>query len=454
MLVSISAENFLSFGRKTEFSFSADKSIKTQNIYKKKRVISADKSNPLLKCSLIYGANSAGKSNLVKLFQFVKQVFSDSDFLSSEQYFNNYNRLIEYGLHSPTKITIVLFIQKKYYEYCLSYDDKSIIQESLTKIEKTESLIFKNERGIDLKKYERTGSLFGNKNGFNTYYYDIVLSENPYELILANPINDEAIKSILRYFQNIHIENNYDLKFEGLKELINNKTANFQRKFEELISSANCGIMKPDIKSTPLEKYYSNERDKYDILNVKNEIFKSLNDDYLTFDEQTGDFVYFKRISEELIEAYWIEYLHANNHNEPVRFTKKMESSGTRKFIDLVPLFLSVQNTESLVVIDEVENSMHPVLIKEFLTKFMEQDFKGQILMTTHESHLLDQNIYRQDEINFITNKDFKADIYRLSDFDIRTEINIEKGYLNGRFGAIPFTANIRDLNWDEDVNS
>jgi hypothetical protein len=80
-----------------------------------------------------------------------------------------------------------------------------------------------------------------------------------------------------------------------------------------------------------------------------------------------------------------------------------------------------------------------------------DQDTKGQLIFTSHESNLLDLNIFRQDEIWFVEkdNKLGESKMYSLSEFKPRYDLNVRKGYLTGRFGAIPFLANLQDLNWD-----
>ena len=79
------------------------------------------------------------------------------------------------------------------------------------------------------------------------------------------------------------------------------------------------------------------------------------------------------------------------------------------------------------------------------------QNTKGQLIFTSHESNLLDLDIFRQDEIWFVEkdNKSGDTKMYSLSEFKPRYDLDIRKGYLKGRFGAIPFLAKLHDLNWD-----
>ena len=93
---------------------------------------------------------------------------------------------------------------------------------------------------------------------------------------------------------------------------------------------------------------------------------------------------------------------------------------------------------------------MHPILIKDIIENLSNSETaKGQLVFTTHESCLLDQEILRPDEIWFAQKDEAQAtQLYPLSDFNIHKTASIEKGYLNGRYGGIPFLANLKDLNW------
>ena len=89
-------------------------------------------------------------------------------------------------------------------------------------------------------------------------------------------------------------------------------------------------------------------------------------------------------------------------------------------------------------------------MIKELMRSVSEsKQARGQLLFSTHESSLLDQSIFRPDEIWFAQkDADSSTKLYPLSDFNIHNTANIENGYLQGRYGGIPFLSNIKDLNW------
>jgi AAA15 family ATPase/GTPase len=106
----------------------------------------------------------------------------------------------------------------------------------------------------------------------------------------------------------------------------------------------------------------------------------------------------------------------------------------------------------SVVVIDEIDQSIHPSLLKSLIRKIMnEERMNGQLIFTTHESNLLDLDIFRQDEIWFAEKKSTgETSLYSMSDFKPRYDLDVRKGYLNGRFSAIPFLGNLMDLKWEQ----
>jgi len=97
--------------------------------------------------------------------------------------------------------------------------------------------------------------------------------------------------------------------------------------------------------------------------------------------------------------------------------------------------------------IDEIDRSLHPMLAWKFLEFFLKSDAQHQIIVTTHESNLLDLNLLRRDEIWFAEKGTNGAThLYSLSDFKPRKDLDIRKHYLQGRFSAIPFLGNFEHL--------
>lgn len=141
---------------------------------------------------------------------------------------------------------------------------------------------------------------------------------------------------------------------------------------------------------------------------------------------------------------------HRSKNGSAPDFQLEEESDGTRRLFDLLPALELIINQEVVFFIDEIGRSLHPALLKAFLRLFLSRKTRGQLIFTTHESNLLDLKLFRQDEVWFMEKDETGSSrAYPLSEFKPRYDLDIRKGYLNGRFGAIPFLGNLKDLNWE-----
>ena len=131
--------------------------------------------------------------------------------------------------------------------------------------------------------------------------------------------------------------------------------------------------------------------------------------------------------------------------NENISFPLKEESDGTQRFFQLLGPWLEAVHDGYTVFIDELEASLHPLLTRE-LIKFIQDPRNNktgaQLVFATHDVTLLDPELFRRDQIWF-TEKDKGAatNLYSISDYNERKPRKgeaMQKGYLAGRYGAIP----------------
>ena len=134
------------------------------------------------------------------------------------------------------------------------------------------------------------------------------------------------------------------------------------------------------------------------------------------------------------------EHLTAEGARVTLPFSE--ESDGTQRLTHLLPALHSMQNDASIYIIDEIDRSLHPLLAKGFVRAFLEACAAkgGQLVFTTHEIAFLDLDLLRRDEIWFADKKREEGStvLYSLSDYKVRTDMKIDKAYLQGRFEAIP----------------
>lgn len=136
--------------------------------------------------------------------------------------------------------------------------------------------------------------------------------------------------------------------------------------------------------------------------------------------------------------------INENGEKEEYQLTLQEESLGTQLLFFYGPLFKDAFEKGKTIILDEIDKSMHPSLVKFILNLFRDPDMNktgAQLIVTTHETCILSLDMFRRDQIYF-TEKDAKTgvtDLYSLDEFSVRKTENIEKGYLMGRYGAIPF---------------
>src|SRR5690606_17884205 len=226
----------------------------------------------------------------------------------------------------------------------------------------------------------------------------------------------------------------------------------FKKYAEDLMCSFNLGIRSLGTEKKNIREFFGKDNE-----NELDGLIKAVEDSpkkMVGLTSRKGDeMILVKEHNGIFVKTLKVEHSAGDNS---AFFDLDEESDGTVRLLDFVPAFKNVISSEKVYIVDEIERSIHPLLIKELVKKFsLDNKTRGQLIFTTHESNLLDQEIFRQDEIWF-AEKDLNGstDLYSLSDFKEHKTIDIRKGYLNGWYGSIPFLGNLEDLKWhDYDFN-
>lgn len=146
-----------------------------------------------------------------------------------------------------------------------------------------------------------------------------------------------------------------------------------------------------------------------------------------------------------------ITTFHKNNPDIPFDFFTE-ESDGTRILFNMMLTIINIIQENKILLIDEIETSLHTKLV-EYVVRLFHQSESAQLIYTTHNTHLLNMNKLRKDQIYFVNKReDGSSDLYSLFDFkDFRESMDLEKAYLQGRFDAIPYidesADNLKQLN-------
>jgi AAA15 family ATPase/GTPase len=159
-------------------------------------------------------------------------------------------------------------------------------------------------------------------------------------------------------------------------------------------------------------------------------------------------------LSAELIDSlskrHELELYHEDKNGNLIKFTFDEESLGTKSIISLlIPVFQALNNG-AILIVDEIESSLHPLLVLEVIRLFgqsITNPLGAQLFFSTHETNILCSNVLRRDQIWFSEKtEEGNTVVTPLTDFSLRKNYNLESGYLEGRFGAIPFLGDIEKL--------
>jgi len=147
-----------------------------------------------------------------------------------------------------------------------------------------------------------------------------------------------------------------------------------------------------------------------------------------------------KEIQEKGLRACRITFLHKNAGLQPVPLDFSEESVGTQRYFSLLGHILAAVIDSNILVLDEIETSLHPQLVRAVIKWVIERSIGSQLIFTTHDPFLLDQTLLRRDQIWF-TEKDEEGatKLYPLTDYKARNDESLVRGYLSGRYGGVPF---------------
>ncbi len=405
----------------------------------------------LLKMTALYGANAAGKSNLVKAISLLKDIvifsklpprFSDTQFKFRDEKYEDQILAIEFfqneiPFYYALKINKDIIKTEELYISGLGKNEDKLIFERNTNEEGKTTLQFLPEFESDAESQVLKRVIEKNLAKPNQPILKLLSTLNSDFLYDVNVALDWFEDTLQFFFMPNHTI---------LAHLIDQDDT-YKYYAEYLINSFHLGIDGIKTEKITLEEFVKEKG-----INNIQQIIKDLEEDpedvvILNFDDGESIAV----VKEN--SAFYVKKLkleHSGKNNRKAIFDIGEESEGTIRLLDYVPILHDIFFNNKIFIIDEIENSLHPLIIKELIRNFSkEKNTFGQLIFTTHESNLLDQDIFRQDEIWFAEkDKDGCTDLYSLSDYKEHNTIDIRKGYLMGRYGAIPFLGNLKDLNW------
>ncbi len=440
MLVKVSVENFKSFDKREELSMVSSSKMQGNKDHKIKI-----KQINLLKNAVVYGANASGKSNLFRVFDFIKATINDGLPVNSV---NDFCRNSMENKRRESVFELQFTVGDKFYAYGFSavLSERRITEEWLYELLQDGSAnnLFIRE-GVNTPTLgEKVKITKAEENRFSVYAEDFAGQDGQLFLSEMNRGKKYEETSKLIFFRDVFNWLNNNVIILNPNMGISNTDAYYNQesleRISQLMQTFDTGVSQISTRVISMD-----ELSKMIPVEVLSGIFASLkkqmqatNMPKIQMSWRLADG--FFNIKIEGNEEPEITTLVLKHGKSIFDFNFAEESDGTKRLFDLIDMLLT-KREDTLFVVDELERSLHPKLTEHFLELFMQahEGERMQLLFTTHEDTIMDQELFRRDEIWFVERDANNASaIYSLDRFKERYDKKLSKAYLEGRYGAIP----------------
>ena len=421
MLVKFTVGNFLSFKEKISFSFEVKKEKDHEEAIFSVKGIENQK---FLKTAVIYGMNASGKSNFIKAINFFRDFVNEGFVLNT----GNATRIIpvnsfllnEENENQPSFFEAEILIGSEKFIYGFEVSQKEIHREWLIRSLGGKCFFEREKQNFDINRdYKEGPSEIG-----KITREDVLLLSN-----LAR-FNGDLARKIVNEITKIEIltsPTQGDLSNKLFMLAVSKYTddTNYKKIMDQFVLEADFGIedIRPEYGHVPSEEFAKSAPEFVKDLIQKSNV---------------------SQIFQSRISFAHKKFDKNNKKINDVLFDFSAESHGTRKTFILSALLAKVIIEGGLLIIDELDEALHPMVCRFILFSFNSKEINpknSQLLFTTHDVSLLDKEFLRRDQIWFVDKNRFGAsELFSLNDLGERNDIsNYAKRYLEGRYGAIPY---------------
>ena len=429
MIQEIKARNFLSFKDEVAFSFEATKDTFADEY----QVVEVAPGVRLLRFAMVYGANASGKSNLLSVISFLCSFWRNLAPSLDEGTTTIPFLLDQQTPNEPSEFELVFYVGSTKYWYKLVLDKNAVHTERL--------YIYKSVQP--------------------TLLFDRKLENEQSVIHYGAPIKISAVEKA-----KISVECLKNMSFFAARNKVNISLPDIDEAKQWLMNQI-MPIITPEIPlfgyaerhiaaDAQLKAYLLDflRQADYNISDVKTDLVKEnipeqylnmfLNDESIPTNEKE------RLRREKTLPRYDTSFEHTVTVQEQLakyRLPKDLESSGTLRTFGIETAIYYAQQNNAVLAIDEIENSLHPQLLRFILLDFLRKESRSQLLVTTHYDPLLndvtkqnDQRIFRKDSVWFTEKLESgHTDVYSLAEFrGLNRLSSIQKAYNQGNFGAIP----------------
>jgi AAA15 family ATPase/GTPase len=413
MLIRFSAENFLSISEKQELTLVASSLKDLPDSLLKVHGSDYD----LLPAAAIYGANASGKTNILRALHFIAHAVESSHRIwEPGKGTRRRPFLFSDSSNKPSSFEVEFVRTGVRYRYGFSLDSDKILEEWLYAYPNGKQQRWFTRAEIP----ERTFSFSRDLAGEKTRTIEGLTRSNSLYLSAAAQNNHESLMPVYDFLVK-------DLRFSFSREQLCRKTVGmctedrYKGLFLQYLKAADLGVLGFRIE----EEEIGDEGKKF---------FTALKDALPK--EQQVSFEFETKLTRPLLQ-------HRGQGESSVELPFHSESDGTIAYFSLLGPVVDTLESGGVLCVDELNSSLHPLLALELVRVFSNRSLNkrgAQMIFNTHDTNLLDSSLLRRDQVWF-TEKDSNGatHLYPLSDFKPRKNENLERGYLQGRYGAIPF---------------
>lgn len=398
MLLKIELENFFSIKNRISIDFIAAKTNSAQARELAYNVIDW-KGTKVLKTIGLFGPNASGKSNILKAINFCCRMILESDQHNEGVIFNFMPFKFDGFDKKPSEFFIDFVCDDIEYEYSFVLTRTEILRESL--------YYYPNgKRAKVFTRDEQADEVYSFSSGIIAKPKDIALNTSKKNLFLsrASSMNREFAQKLYRYFMNTFLLGLVDLNSVSIEESF--------KAYKNIILKA-LAICDTDICDIKVRHEQ-----------VPAPVSPSPGSPDLSF---------------RLVDILRFQTIHKIAPN--IAFDLDIEeSSGTKKLFQILLRLLDVVANKKSLMMDEFDMGLHTRLA-DFVLDLIHASAQSQLLFTSHNTNLIDMKRLRKDQIVFVNKlEDGSTDVYSLYDYkDFRENMDAEKGYIQGRFDAVPF---------------
>ena len=362
----------------------------------------------LLKSVAIYGANAAGKSNIIKIMQAIRVIVLHSTLMQRGIEFPLMPFLLGKDKEKPSEFEISFIAENVKYTYGFTATQKKILEEWLFAYPNgrmQQWFLRAYDTKNDKYKYEFGSKFLGEKK-----LWENSTRENALFLSTAIQLNSKQLRPVFDWFLG-----KFNMSsISGLGDFINILKQNPQE-ISKYLKAVDF-----DIENLILKEEEANTQEaSWDLFNETISI------------DSSG------KAKKSRVKA-----VHLDQQGQPIEFDMVLESEGTREFFRFLVPIINIFQKGGILIIDELHNHLHPLMTKFIINLFHNENINknnAQLIFTTHETSILDKDIFRKDQIYFCEKQNKATKLYAMSDFKgLRENIDFEKSYLLGRFGALP----------------